>query len=115
MNNFDISLLDQYLKEPIEIKGYLSGRGVVSINRGNNRMYAAFTGDSMSLYNAPIGNLLLRGRWNPANKNYDLQLRTKLNEEVNCDILGYYRPEDSYLDVNSSLNNLSVTYFEPLS
>lgn len=114
MENFNIAIIDQFLSKPIELKGYMSGRGVVSMNRGNSRMYAGFRGDSLSVHGSYLGTAQILGRWNAKNKNYDLLFRTKNGDNVTCDIRGYYRPEDQYLDINSTLNDLSMTYFEPI-
>lgn len=114
MEKFDVAIVDQYLSNPLYTKGYLSGRGIISMNKGNNRMFAAFVGDSMSVYHTDIGELRLMGRWSPENKNYDLLVRTTQNDSTNFEARGYYRPNDSYLDINTTLKDLSVTYFEPL-
>ena len=114
MENFDISIVDQFLSKPFELKGYLSGRGIVSLNRGNTRMYAGFTGDSISIYNSMLGKAQILSRWNQSKKYYDLLFRTINNDNVTCDVRGFYRPQDNYLDINSTLNDLSLTYFEPI-
>lgn len=114
MENFNLAIVDLFLSKPLGIQGLMSGRGVVSMNKGNSRMYAGFRGDSLSVHGSYLGTAQILARWNVQNKNYDLLLRTKNGDNVTCDIRGHYKPENNYLDINSTLNDFSMTYFEPL-
>ena len=115
MENFNIALIDMYLDNELEIEGYLSGRSVISLNSANNRMYASIKGDSIVINNTPLGATNILGRWNPDSKNYDLLLRSRSpkDNEINCEVRGSYTPNSSYLDVNTKLNDFSLTFFEP--
>jgi len=48
-----------------------------------------------------------------AEKRYNLLLHTDLDGTSKLAADGYYKPDSSYVDMHSTLNDLSLTYFEP--
>ena len=113
LNNFDVGFLDLFLEQPFKLHGYFSGRANFSLNKNTNKMFAEIHGDSVSVYGAPVGDMLLLGKWSDANKRYDILLHTDLDGASKVAIDGYYKPDSSYVDMRSTLNDLSLTYFEP--
>lgn len=113
MEQFDISILDQFLDKKMNITGLLSGRAIVSLNQ-RGKFFGSFTGDSMYVNNSPVGTLHLDGNWNSEEKHYDLSINTVQDGKKKLDVEGYFRPEGSYVNMVSKLDDLSLTYFEPL-
>ncbi len=114
MERFNIDIIDQFLDKPYKIHGLLSGRADLSMNKGNSRMFASFIGDSMYVYDSPLGELMLLGKWSEENNRYSLLARTTKDGQTQLNVTGFYRPTDNYLDIETSLNGLSLTYIEPL-
>lgn len=114
MERFNIAIVDQFLDKPYKIHGLLSGRANLSMNKGNSRMFASFMGDSMYVYDSPLGELMLLGKWSEENNRYSLLARTSKDGETQLNVTGFYRPTDNYLDIQSNLHGLSLTYIEPV-
>lgn len=114
MNRFDVAIIDQFLEKPFKIRGLMSGAATLSMNSLATKMYANFVGDSMYVYDSPVGRMEISGEWAREEKRYNLALNTYHNGSSKLNIEGYYKPEGSYLDLSSTLNNLSLTYFEPM-
>lgn len=113
LNNFDIGFVDLFLEKPFKLHGYFSGRANFSLNKNTNKMFAEIRGDSVSVYGAPVGDMLLLGKWSEPKKRYNLLLHTYLDGTSKLAADGYYKPDSSYVDIRSTLNDLSLTYFEP--
>ncbi|MBR5074461.1 MAG: translocation/assembly module TamB domain-containing protein [Bacteroidales bacterium] len=113
MEKFDIAIVDQFLDRKMNLEGLLSGRAVLSLNQ-RGKFFGSFRGDSMYVNNSPVGTLYLDGNWNSEQKHYDLSINTVQDGKKKLDITGYYRPEGSYVNMVSRLDDLSLTYFEPL-
>lgn len=113
MEKFDIAIFDQFLDKKMNIEGLLSGRALLSLNQ-RGKFYGSFTGDSMYVNKAPVGTLHVDGKWNSEEKHYDLSVNTVQDGKKKLDINGYYRPEGSYINMVSNLDDLSMAYFEPI-
>ncbi|MBP5228741.1 MAG: translocation/assembly module TamB [Bacteroidales bacterium] len=114
MERFNIALLEQFLSNDFSLQGLLSGRAIFSLNPNSTNMMAGFRGDSMYVNNTPVGQAFISGKWSPENQRYDLLLQTKEKEQTMLNINGYYRPQDSFFDINSTLNDFSLSYFEKM-
>ena len=114
MERFNIALLEQFLSNDFSLQGLLSGRAIISLNPNSTNMMAGFRGDSMYVNNTPVGQAFISGKWSPENQRYDLLLQTKEKEQTMLNIRGYYRPQGSYFDINSTLNDFSLAYFEKM-
>ena len=113
MKNFDLSILDRFLDDPLGIGGRLSGDASISLNKGNNKMFASFSGDSILMNNKLVGALDLSAIWNNENKRYDIDIETTRDGRKRLDVGGFYRPSDSYIDFETDLNDIGMSYFEP--
>ena len=113
MEKFDIAILDQFLEKKMNIEGLISGRAILSLNR-NGKLFCTLRGDSMYVNHAPVGTLYMDGNWNTEKKHYDLSISTVQDGKKKLDIEGFYRTKDSYVDLTSNLEDLSLSYFEPL-
>jgi hypothetical protein len=113
LNNFDIGFVDLFLEKPFNLHGYFSGKANFSLNKNTNKMFAEIRGDSVSVYGAPVGDMLLLGKWSEPEKRYNILLKTDLEGTSKLAVDGYYKPDSSYVDMHSTLNDLSLTYFEP--
>ncbi|MBQ6310593.1 MAG: translocation/assembly module TamB domain-containing protein [Bacteroidales bacterium] len=113
MDKFDIAIVDQFLEKKMNLEGLLTGRAVLSLNR-DGKLFCTLRGDSMYVNRSPVGTLYVDGGWNNQKKHYDISVSTVQDGQKKLDINGFYRTSDSYVDLTSNLDNLSLAYFEPL-
>ena len=113
LKNFNIGIIDQFLDKSFRLHGYFSGKADLSMNKNNTKMFASIDGDSVSVNGADVGKMKILGKWSQPNERYNLLMHTKLNDSSKLALDGWFKPDSSYLDLRSTLNDLSVTYFEP--
>lgn len=113
LKNFNIAVFNMLLDKPFDIKGYFSGDAKVSSLKKNPYIFINITGDSVSVYNNKLGTMRILSRWNQPQKRFNLLVNSRIEGKSNMNISGYYRPEDTYIDVTASLSDFSIAYFEP--
>lgn len=113
LSNFNIGIFNLFLKKTFNLEGIFSGSGLISDLYRMPKVFFDITGDSVYVFNNPVGKLKLMSKWNNNDKVLNLLAKSNLNDKVNFTASGYYRPENGYLDLRASLEELSVCYFEP--
>ncbi len=113
LDNFDLDILNLFTKKPFGIQGRISGNAAFSSVGKNPGIFLDLQGDSVYVNNCEAGTVKLMSQWNPEHERFDIAIGSRLHGTSPLDILGYYRPDSSYIDLNASLNELSVIYFEP--
>lgn len=113
LNNFDIKIFNLFLNKPFNVEGYFSGRAYLSTYSGLTNIFLDLNGDSVYVYNTPVGVMKIMSKWYNPQERFNLLLSTKLNGKSNLMVTGYYKPQNNYLSLNGSLDELSVAYFEP--
>lgn len=113
LNQFNIGVVNLFLHKSFNIEGCFSGSAIYSSVNKEPKLFLDLTGDSVYVYHHPVGRMKVLSKWDDFNKRFNLLVNSRLNDVSNLSITGYYRPDSTYLDVNASLNDLSVIYFEP--
>lgn len=113
LNNFDIKILNLFLNRPFKVEGYFSGAANLSMNRNNTNIFADITGDSVYVYNNPVGKLKMMGKWYNPEKRFNILVNAKRENKSNFLATGYYKPKDNRLMLSAELEEMSVAYFEP--
>ena len=113
MNNFNVEIFNMFFSKSFDIQGLFSGNGVVSDLYREPKVFFNIDGEDVSVYQNKVGALKLMSKWNDMNKELNLLVKSSLDDKVTFNATGFYRPEDRYLNLNASLEDLSVGYFEP--
>ncbi|MBE6229469.1 MAG: hypothetical protein E7119_02630 [Bacteroidales bacterium] len=113
LNQFDIKVFNLFLNRPFNIEGFFSGNARVSTFGNNSNVFLDLTGDSVYVYRNPVGVMKIMSKWYQPQKRFNILVNSKLNGRRNMMVSGYFKPEGNYLNLEGSLDNLSVTYFEP--
>ena len=113
LNNFNIGIINMFLDKSFNIQGYFSGSGVVSDLHRAPKVFFDITGKDVFVYDNEVGTLKMMSKWNDVDKELNLFMRSNINNRRTFLAAGYYKPSDSYLSLNASLEDLSVCYFEP--
>ena len=113
LQNFDIDILNLFIKKPFKLEGIFSGNASLSANKNNSNIYLDLTGDSVYVYNNPVGKMKIMSKWYNPDKRFNILVSTKLENKSTLMATGFYRPKDNYLNLGAELEDLSVVYFEP--
>lgn len=113
LNNFDIKILNLFMNRPFKVEGYFSGAANLSLNRNNSNIFADITGDSVFVYNNPVGKLKIMGKWYNPDKRFNILVNAKKENKTNFHATGYYKPKENALMLGAELEDMSVAYFEP--
>jgi len=113
LKDFDIAIFNLFLNKSFDFKGYFSGNGVISDLYRSPKLFFDITGDSVSVYRNEVGRLKMMSKWDDFGKQLNLLVKSNLNGKPNFTATGYYKPDSTFLNLNASLEELSVGYFEP--
>ncbi|MBR7157402.1 MAG: translocation/assembly module TamB domain-containing protein, partial [Bacteroidales bacterium] len=113
LNNFDIKIFNLFLNKPFNMEGYFSGNANISTHRENMNLFLDLTGDSVYVYNNPVGVMKIMSKWYQPQERFNILINSKLDGRRNMMVSGYFKPDSSLLNLDGSLDNLSVSYFEP--
>ena len=113
LNNFNVEIFNLFLHRSFDVRGQFSGNGVVSDLYRAPKVFFNIDGEDVSVYRNKVGKLKLMSKWNDVDKELNLLIKSSLDNKVTFNSTGFYRPEDKYLSLNASLEDLSVGYFEP--
>lgn len=113
LRDFDIGIFNLFLRKSFDFKGLFSGNGVISDLYRSPKVFFDITGDSVYVFRNEVGRLKLMSKWDDANKRLNLLAKSNLNGNTTLTATGYYKPDSTYLNMNASLEDLAVSYFEP--
>ena len=113
LKNFDVDIFNFFLRRPFDVQGKFSGNGEVSDLYRAPKVFFNIEGSDVYVYGNKVGNMKLMSKWNDWDKELNLFIKSNLDGKITLNANGFYRPEDSYLNLSASLEDLSVGYFEP--
>ncbi len=113
LKNFNVGIFNFFLSKSFDIQGYFSGSGIISDLYRAPKAFFNIEGTDVSVYQNKVGSLKLMSRWNDWDKELNLFLKSSLDNKITLNANGFYKPEDRYLNLVASLEDLSVGYFEP--
>ncbi len=113
LNNFNVGIFNLFLRRSFDVQGNFSGNGIVSDLYRAPKIFFNIEGTDVSVYRNRVGSVKLMSKWNDWDKELNLFIKSSLDDKVTLNANGFYRPEDTYLSLHASLEDLSVGYFEP--
>ena len=113
LKDFDIAIFNLFLHQSFDFRGLFSGNGVISDLYRSPKVFFDITGDSVYVFRNEVGKMKLMSKWDAIGKQLNLLVKTNLKDKSNFVATGYYKPDSTYLNMNASLDDLSVCYFEP--
>lgn len=113
LNDIDISPINSFIKDSLSLKGNLTGT-IYAVNLYKEpQIVANVFASQAEMHGHQIGDLKLESKWNNINKAFDIKMLNTLKERVPLSISGTFHPNKNYLNLHASLENMSVSYFEP--
>jgi hypothetical protein len=113
LRDFDISMLNSFTDKQFGFKGLFSGKGAVTSLWNRPSFLMDVTGDSVSVNGSPVGRLYLLSKWFEPDERFNILVYNVLNDSSNIRISGYYKPSESFLNLDASLDKLQTNYFAP--
>lgn len=113
LSNFNVGIFNLLMDKNFKLEGYFSGNGLVSDLYRDPKIFLNLEGTEVSAYEHKVGKLKLMSKWDQSGKQLNLLAKSSLDDKTTFQATGYYKPENRYIDINASLDDLTVSYFEP--
>jgi hypothetical protein len=114
MNRFDVSLANLFLKNtPYQFSGVCTGQAQVIDFYQNRQFSMNLSGTNLYANDQEMGSLDVVCLWNHQSQRFQIGAQNVLQGKTPLNLSGFYYPNNKYLTVNATLQNLSATYFEP--
>jgi len=113
LNNIDISPVNSFIREELNIQGRLSGNALLLDLYKNPQILLNLKGREISANNQPLGELDILSEWDNSSEHFVIRVLNTLNGQQPLITEGYYKPKGSYLEVNATLSKFSPAFFEP--
>ena len=113
LSNFNVAIFNLFMNKNFKLEGYFSGSGLISDLYRDPKVFFNIDGTDVSAYEHKVGKLKLMSKWDQSGKQLNLLVKSSLDDKANFQATGYYKPDTRYLDINASLDDLTVSYFEP--
>lgn len=113
LRDFNIGVFNLFMSKSFNLEGYFSGSGQISDLYRAPKVFFDITGDSVYVFNNPVGTLKMLSKWDDSGKQLNLLVKSKLDNRPHFTALGWYKPDEGHLNMKASLEDLSVCYFEP--
>ncbi len=113
LENFNIAILNLFMDKDFKLEGHFSGNGLISDLYREPKVFFNIDGTDVSAYDHNVGKIKMMSRWDQQEKQLGLLVKTNLDNKANFLATGYYKPQTKYLNIDASLDDMSVCYFEP--
>ena len=114
LNQFDISLFNLFLeKTPYRFAGTLTGGGKVVDFYQNRQFSVDLTGSDVLVNEQEAGEISVTCLWDHVAQCFQIGAQNRFKGKTPATLLGYYYPENKFLTFDASLQNFSVSYFQP--
>jgi len=114
LNQLEISPFNTLLgTDNLSIDGKLSGNAFAVNLYKQPQIVANFKGKEMIVHEHLFGDLDIESWWMDQNKEFGIKISNKLDGRNPFVAQGIFRPKDQFIKIDASLDNLSVSYFEP--
>lgn len=116
MQNFDLSLLDLLMSEPLGISGTMTGNGRAFGLLGDKYgLLLSLDGKDIRIDDEQFGDFSIRSRWNDEQQRFNLSVKNSLGNTSPLDIRGHYYPSTKKLDAELDFDKFKIDFIEPLA
>ncbi len=113
LKNIDITPVNSFIRDSLDLKGKITGN-IYAVNLYNEpQIVSNIYIDDTEMNGYKIGNLGIKSNWNNINQTFDLNILNTLENRTPFIVTGTFHPKNNYLNLSASLDNMSVSYFEP--
>ena len=113
IKGLDLSLVNMFMKDPINLAGSLSGEGKVISVFSRPDVFADIVADSLSLADKPIGRLAVSSNWDDTLHRVNLSVNNTIGGRQVLSADGWYKPENNAIKVNAGARSFGLGFIEP--
>ena len=114
LENFDLSTIDYFLTNPLDLSGSASATGELISPAGSGfGISLKMNCDDVRIAGNPVGKLELEADWDQVMEQYVLNLEDILDGMTVLAANGSYSPSDRSLEANAALNAFSLSPVQP--
>lgn len=116
MQNFDLSLLDLLMPEPLGISGTMTGSGRAFGLLGEKYgLLLSLDGKNITISDEQFGDFSIRSRWNDEQQRFNLSVKNSLGNASPLEVRGHYYPSTKNLDARFEFDKFKIGFVEPLA
>ena len=114
LDQFDFSFVNLFMtKRPYRFSGLVSGNAQVVDFYRERQLSMDLACANIHANEMEVGDVSMNCTWDHEAQSFLIDAKNRLRAETPLHITGLYHPPTKYLHLNSTLQNLSVAYFEP--
>ena len=113
LDNFDLSLANLFLKEPVTLGGRLTGNATASALLGAYEISADLAADSVLLSGNLVGDLAVNAKWEEQADMIGFSLVNMLADNKVIDISGDLHPKDKMMNATAVVDSLDAVLLTP--
>lgn len=114
LSNFDMSIIDSFLKKECQFEGLASGRALlISQISDKPGILANLNWKDAKMGGYDAGEINVASAWNENIKGFDIILKSNLNGKNNISARASYMPNSNNLSSNITLDGMQLGYFSP--
>ncbi len=115
LNNFDISILNSFTNDQMGLSGSFTGNANLMDLYGDLGITMDIKGSNIALMERQVGSLNLMSKWDKSKKRFNVLVNNKFKERTPLNIIGYYQPDNQFINFNIALAEFSLSYIEPFT
>ncbi|HPF52005.1 MAG TPA: hypothetical protein PK335_10550, partial [Draconibacterium sp.] len=112
VRNFQLSNLDNYLKQDLEISGVANGTFSFTDLLDNPVVLSDLVIDKLTYEDQLMGDVSLSSKWRSDGSVIDSRLNVNRRGKVRLDATGYYEPSTGALNFNANVDSVSLIVLE---
>ena len=115
LNDFDLNLVNAFIRDDFNIQGKMTGEGeaIAILGEGKGMLFDLY-GKELALAGHPIGEMRLRSNWDDAEKAFKVLAYTSLDNRHPLRATASYLPSSKHLDASLQFNQFAAGYLEPV-
>lgn len=113
IQNFDLSAINSFFKEPLMLQGTLNGSANVSALFDNPNVLVDLQAKEVALGPNLMGTLNIKSKWDQTNNRMNMLFDQSLNGQHPLNVFGHYQPEHKMLNLYADLQGLPLIYLNP--
>ncbi|MBO4657893.1 MAG: translocation/assembly module TamB domain-containing protein [Bacteroidales bacterium] len=113
LNNFDMSLANLFLKEPLSLDGRLTGNATAKSLLGDYELTADLAADSVLLSGNLVGDLAVNATWEEQAEKIGFSIVNMLADKKVIDIAGDMNTKDKTMAATATIDSLRAVILTP--
>lgn len=116
LDNLDLSLANTVLKgKPFKLGGKLSGKATAYSLLGTPKAIIDFNGKDIKADDELFGDLIFKTEWEADKNDFNVTLRTRIEDRYPVSVAGTFRPADKQIDMGVELDKFDIGIVAPLA